>query len=93
MNQTTFIGFVFSMIVAHGPIIAPGVLGISFNPYHKLFYLWLSLLHVSRITRPLGKFLMDLDLRKLRGAISLIAILGYLITVAILVLISKNEKV
>jgi hypothetical protein len=29
-----FIGFVFSMIFAHGPVILPGVLGISIKPYH-----------------------------------------------------------
>jgi hypothetical protein len=88
-----FIGFVFSMIFAHGPVIIPGVLGISFKPYHKLFYFWLGLLHISWITRTIGNFLMDLDLRKLSGAISLIGILGYLITVATLIIRSKNEKI
>jgi hypothetical protein len=88
-----FIGFVFSMIFAHGPVIIPGVLGISFKPYHKLYYVWLVLLHTSWVTRAIGNFLMDLDLRKLSGAISLIAILGYLTTVATLVIRSKNEKV
>jgi hypothetical protein len=88
-----FIGFVLSMIFAHGPAIIPGVLGISFKPYHKLFYLWLGLLHISWITRATGNFLMDLDLRKQSGAITLIAILGYLTTVATLVIRSKNEKV
>jgi hypothetical protein len=88
-----FIGFVFSMIFAHGPVIIPGVFGISFKPYHKIYYLWLGLLHISWITRTTGNFLMDLNLRKLSGVISLIAILGYLTTVAVLVIRSKNEKV
>jgi hypothetical protein len=91
--HTFFIGFVLSMIFAHGPVIIPGVLGISFKPYHKLFYLWLTLLHISWITRVQANFLLDLDLRKLSGVISLIAILGYLITIATLVIRSKNEKV
>jgi hypothetical protein len=81
------------MIFAHGPVIIPGVLGVSFKPYHKLFYLWLSLLHISWITRAVGNFAMDLDLRKLSGGISLVAILGYLIMLATLVISSRNEKV
>ena len=45
--HTFFIGFVFAMIFAHGPIILPGVLGLSVRPYHPLFYLPLVLLFIS----------------------------------------------
>ena len=78
-----FIGFVFSMIFAHGPIILPGVLGISTKPYHPVLYLWLALIHVSWIVRCIADVAINLDARKISGVISMIAILGYFITLVI----------
>jgi hypothetical protein len=78
-----FLGFVFSMIFAHGPIILPGVMGISTKPYHLIFYAWLVLLHTSWIIRAIADVSLDMDMRKLSGIISLIAILGYFISVVI----------
>lgn len=72
-----FIGFVFSMIFAHGPIILPGVLGIHVKPYHPLFYLWLVLLHTSWLGRAVADIMLDLSIRKYSGLVSTIAILGY----------------
>lgn len=40
--HTFFIGFVLSMIFAHGPIILPGVLGIMVKPYHPILFGWLA---------------------------------------------------
>src|SRR6187397_1290221 len=36
--HTFFLGFAFSMIFAHGPIILPGVLGLNVKPYHATLY-------------------------------------------------------
>jgi hypothetical protein len=69
-----FIGFIFSMIFAHGPIILPGVVGITVKPYHKILYLWLI--------RICGDIILDFSLRKHSGYITALAILGYLITIA-----------
>lgn len=45
-----FLGFVFSMIFGHAPVIFPGVLGIAI-PFRRLFYLHLSLLHAGLALR------------------------------------------
>lgn len=49
--HTFFLGFAFSMIFAHGPIILPGVLGLSVKPYHPLLYLPLIFLILSVFIR------------------------------------------
>jgi hypothetical protein len=53
-----FVGFVFSMIFGHAPVILPAVLGARF-PYSPLLYAPLALLHASLVLRvafsvPLG---------------------------------------
>lgn len=47
------LGFVFSMIFGHAPVIFPGVLGIAI-PYRRWFYPHLVLLHVGLIIRIAG---------------------------------------
>ncbi|HEU5145946.1 MAG TPA: hypothetical protein VFT90_04490 [Chryseosolibacter sp.] len=79
-----FIGFVFSMIFAHGPIILPGVLGISAKPYHQFLYVWLATLHASWLMRITADLLLDLNMRKYSGILTTIAIIGYFATIAIL---------
>jgi hypothetical protein len=49
-----FVGFVFSMVFGHAPVILPAVLRVRF-PYHPVLYLPLALLHASlalRVTLP-----------------------------------------
>jgi hypothetical protein len=82
--HTFFIGFVFSMIFAHGPIILPGVIGSNVKPYHRIFYLWLILLHFSWLLRAIGGVTLEMEWRRLSGIISLISILGYLLSLAVL---------
>jgi hypothetical protein len=45
-----FVGFVFSMVFGHAPVILPAVLRVRF-PYHPLLYLPLALLHASLAAR------------------------------------------
>lgn len=45
--HTFFLGFIFSMIFAHGPFILPALIGVPVKPYHLLFYLPLTLLLLS----------------------------------------------
>jgi hypothetical protein len=82
--HTFFIGFVLSMIFAHGPIILPGALGISIKPFHPVLYAWLVFLHLSWILRIAGDFALAVDIRKYSGLVSAIAILGYFATLATL---------
>lgn len=86
-----FIGFVFSMIFAHGPIILPGVLGISAKPFHKILYLWLLLLHSSWLLRIFADVYMQLELRKISGLISVVAMLGYFIAMAVLTITHQRH--
>lgn len=78
--HTFFLGFTFSMIFAHGPIILPGVLGIGVRPYHPtlfapLILLWISL--VIRISADL--FLISFEGRLISGWISGLSILMYFV--------------
>lgn len=93
--HTFFLGFVFSMILAHGPIILPGVLGVSLKPFHRLFYGWLILLHLSWILRTACGFFLHLQTRKLSGVVTSIAILGYFATLAAVTFTSlrRNAKI
>jgi hypothetical protein len=47
-----FVGFVFSMVFGHAPVILPAVLRVRF-PYHPVLYLPLALLHASLAVRVL----------------------------------------
>jgi len=85
-----FLGFVFSMIFAHGPIILPGVLGISLTPFSRILYLWLSLLQISWLTRIASDIVVDMNIRKVSGLFSAIAILGYFFTMAIITIRSQR---
>ena len=48
-----FVGFVFSMVIGHAPIIFPAVMRVRI-PYHPAFYLPLALLHLSLFVRVAG---------------------------------------
>jgi hypothetical protein len=85
-----FIGFVFSMIFAHGPIILPGILGRSVTPFNKILYVWLAILQVSWIIRLFADVLMEMEIRKISGLLSTAAILGYLITMAVLTIRTRR---
>lgn len=79
--HTFFLGFVFCMIFAHGPIILPGVLGLSVKPYSPVFYAPLALLLLSLLVRLMaGASLLPLDYRAISGWFSMGAILLYFLT-------------
>ena len=50
--HAVFVGFVFSMVFGHAPVILPAVLRVRF-PYHPVLYLPLALLHASLAVRVL----------------------------------------
>ncbi|MGH7986790.1 MAG: hypothetical protein ACREQX_10975 [Candidatus Binataceae bacterium] len=53
MLHSVFLGFVFSMIFAHAPLIFPAVTGKSM-PYRRSFYVHVVLLHLSLLLRIVG---------------------------------------
>ncbi len=93
--HTFFLGFTFSMIFAHGPVILPGVLGISAKPWHPILYVWLATLHISLAARVVADLTIYLDIRRITGWASSIAILGYFVTLASLTIRSQRvpEKI
>lgn len=79
-----FLGFVFSMVFGHAPVILPAVLRVSF-PYRGVIYLPLALLHASLVSRVLGD-LLDVSPVKTLGAWgNAVAIALFIVTAAALV--------
>lgn len=84
--HTFFIGFIFSMIFAHGPIIFPGVLGSSVKPFHPVLYVPLVLLILSVLVRVSADAdLIPISYRLASGWISTASVLLYLATMMILI--------
>lgn len=74
--HSVFIGFVFSMIFGHAPIILPALTRINV-PFHPGFYLPLILLHASLILRIVSDLTFQPSGRLWGGIINEIAILAY----------------
>ncbi|MBE2223551.1 MAG: hypothetical protein IAF02_18565 [Anaerolineae bacterium] len=90
--HTIFVGFVFSMIFGHAPVIIPAVLGIQV-PYTPLFYVHLALLHLSLVMRVAGDLLLWLPLRRWGGLLNEVAIVLFLLVTAVAVWRGKkNDK-
>jgi len=77
MLHSIFLGFVFSMIFAHAPVIFTSIIGIEIG-YKPSFYSHYLLLHISLIIRILGDLLERSDIRLLGGILNVIAILLFL---------------
>jgi hypothetical protein len=70
------LGFVFSMVFGHAPIIVPAVVRAAV-PYHPTFYLPLVLLHVSVAVRLAGDAAASPALRSAGGVLSAIALVAF----------------
>ena len=90
MLHTIFLGFVFSMIFGHMPIILPAVLGIQIR-YSSLFYGHLILLHISLILRVTGDLFLWLPLRRWGGLLNEVAILLFLLITAVSIWRGKRK--
>lgn len=84
MLHTIFLGFVFSMIFGHAPIIIPAVLGIQ-TPYSPFFYAHLILLHLSLILRVAGDFTISSSMRRWGGLLNEVAIVLFLLVTGIVI--------
>ena len=71
------LGFVFSMVFGHAPVIAPSVMRVAV-PYHATFYVPLALLHVSLAVRLWGDATGDFDLRRAGGILAAVALAAFL---------------
>jgi hypothetical protein len=75
--HSVFVGFVFSMIFGHAPIIFPALTQITI-PFRPVFYLPLILLHASLILRIAGDLAYWSNIRKWGGLLNETAILAFI---------------
>lgn len=87
-----FLGFVFSMIFAHAPIILPGVLKLQINLFSKSLYIWFFMLQISLLSRIAGSLLVIPDIKVWAGLFNGITILGFLLNMLYLV-ISRRKQI
>ncbi len=83
--HAVFVGFVFSMIFGHAPIIFPSILGVSVF-YRPRFYVHLGLLHLSLLLRIVGDLAGLAGLRRFGGLLNAAAVLLFLGSTAAAVL-------
>lgn len=73
------LGFVFSMVFGHAPIIFPAVVKVKM-PYHWTFYLPLLMLHASLLVRLAGSGLMLPELQGLGGLLNAAALALFILS-------------
>jgi hypothetical protein len=88
MNHALFLGFVFSMIFVHAPIIFPSITGLDI-PFSKLFYLHLGLLHASLALRIAGDALLWLPWRQWGALLNATAIVLFFLATATAAVVAK----
>ena len=73
--HSVLLGFVFSMIFGHAPIIVPALTGRLVSLYTPLLYGPLALLHLALVVRLIGDLLPDLATRQWGGVANEVAVL------------------
>ncbi|MBK7813829.1 MAG: hypothetical protein IPJ52_05670 [Rhodocyclaceae bacterium] len=76
--HAVFLGFVFSMIFGHAPIIFPAVAKVRI-PYHAVFYLPLALLHGSVLVRLVADVATQLAVARAAGIANALALLVFIV--------------
>jgi hypothetical protein len=84
-----FLGFVFSMIFGHAPVIFPAIVGRQYR-FHPGLYANLALLHASLLVRVIGDLAGVPLLRMWGGLLNGIVLLLFLISTLILLSVSKR---
>lgn len=82
MLHTIFVGFVFSMIFGHAPVIIPAVMGAPIK-YLPIFYFHLGLLHISLALRIVGDLLLLQSFRRWGGLLNEVAVIVFLVVTVI----------
>lgn len=85
------LGFVFSMIFGHMPIILPALTGLQVV-YHPLFYGHLALLHLTLAYRIYGNLVLDQTARRWGGMLNVTAVLLFLLVTAVTVMRANTAK-
>jgi hypothetical protein len=77
--HAVFLGFVFSMVIGHAPIIFPAVMRVKI-PYSPLFYLPLAALHLSLFLRVVGNLGEMWTLRQMAGLLNGVSLALFILT-------------
>ncbi len=83
--HAVLVGFVFSMVFGHAPVIFPAIVRVAI-PYSVWLYVPLAILHGSVAARVAGDFAAVAALRTAGAAGNALAIAAFIATAAILVL-------
>lgn len=86
--HAVFLGFAFSMIFGHAPIIFPAILNIPIH-YRSAFYVHLGLLHGSLLLRVIGDIGQWQTVREWGGLLNVAVLLLFLMNTALSL---KEEK-
>jgi len=94
MLHTFFLGFTFSMIWAHAPIIFPLIFGIRETPYHRVLWWGWGVFQLTLLGRIVSGGLGLMQWRSLFGVANGWAILGMFALMAGIILwkIFENRK-
>jgi hypothetical protein len=87
-----FIGFVFSMIFSHAPIILPAVARLPIKIYRPFLFVIFILLQVSLIIRIIADVIGDVWCRKIGGFTNGITILLFFISIAFIVMQELRQR-
>lgn len=79
------LGFVFSMVFGHAPVIVPAVARANVR-YHWSFYVPLALLHLSVAERVVGDLIASPSVRAAGGTLSALALVVFIATLIIAIL-------
>jgi hypothetical protein len=90
MLHAVLVGFVFSMIFGHAPIILPGVAGVKV-PFGARFYAPLVLLHASLAARVAGDLAGVAAVRSWGGLLNALAVLLFLAMILATVLAARKR--
>lgn len=91
MVHTIFLGFVFSMVFAHAPVIVPAVLGVAL-PYGRALYAPLALLHAGLVLRLFGDLGESIPAWRWGGVLDEAAILSFLALAAGLAIRARRAR-
>lgn len=90
MLHAVMLGFVFSMIFGHAPIILPAVTGARVT-YHPRFWIPLGLLHLSVVLRVVGDLAGHASLRRHGGELNVLAVLLFVASTAVALASSRRS--
>ena len=85
------LGFVFSMVFGHAPIIFPAVLRVAV-PYHPTFYVPLALLHASLALRIAGDATTQFDWTRVGGLLNALALAAFIASTASAVIRGQRNR-